>query len=141
MRFEMYQHETEQMARRQTSLLDLARTVLNAGSTLTDLEQNGVLHAFQVLIENAIGKAKHLLKAAEIPVPVSGYDAFAELIRQAYLPKQELSQWNTIIGLGNKIVHDYMNIDFEQVIEIVRQNSYQPITNFLLRRDVISSQS
>ncbi len=31
------------------------------GNTLSRLEQNGVLHAMQVLVENAIGKLLHPL--------------------------------------------------------------------------------
>ncbi|MEE9355788.1 MAG: DUF86 domain-containing protein [Methylococcaceae bacterium] len=141
MQFEVYQRETEQIARQQTSLLDEASTLLNSGKTLTGLEQNGVLHALQVLIENAIGKAKHLLKAAEVPVPISAYDTFAELIKQGYIPEHQKNQWNAIIGLRNKIVHDYMNINIETVLDLVRQNAYQPITHFLLNKDVISSRT
>jgi uncharacterized protein YutE (UPF0331/DUF86 family) len=48
-----------------------ARERVLAGGSLSRLEQNGVLHALQVLVENAIGKAKHLIKAAGEPVPVS----------------------------------------------------------------------
>ena len=40
-----------------------------------------VLHAVQVLVENAIGKAKQQLKARGETVPVSAYDAFAALAR------------------------------------------------------------
>jgi len=49
------------------------------GRALTGLEQNGVLHALQVIIENAIGKAKHWLKARDRVVPISGYDEFKSL--------------------------------------------------------------
>ena len=37
------------------------------------------MHALQVLVENAIGKTKHLLKAAGQEISVSAYDAFAVL--------------------------------------------------------------
>ena len=63
MRLDLYQAETAQIASEYSSLLDEARQQLSAGGTLSRLEQNGVLHALQVLIENAIGKAKQILKA------------------------------------------------------------------------------
>ena len=81
MRLDLYQAETAQIARELSSLLDEARQQLLAGGTLSRLEQNGVLHALQVLIENAIGKAKQILKAKGKPVPVSAYDALAALVR------------------------------------------------------------
>jgi uncharacterized protein YutE (UPF0331/DUF86 family) len=54
------------------------------------LEQSGVLHALQILIENSIGKAKHLLKQANKLVPVSAYDAFASLEQHRFISSLEL---------------------------------------------------
>jgi uncharacterized protein YutE (UPF0331/DUF86 family) len=63
MRLDLYYAETARIAKEQSALLDVAKQRLAEGLMLTPLEQNGVLHALQVLIENAIGKAKQLLKA------------------------------------------------------------------------------
>ncbi len=80
MRLELYQRETAVIAQAQTALLDEARERLIEGRPLSRLEQNGVLHALQVLVENAIGKVKQTIKAAGEPVPVSGYDCFSVLL-------------------------------------------------------------
>jgi len=88
---------------------------IRCGKTLADLEQNGVLHALQILVENAIGKAKHLLKAKGSTVPVSAYDTLEALTEAGRLPGDQLSQWKAIVGLRNRIVHDYLNIDFNLV--------------------------
>lgn len=74
MRLDLYQAETARIAAEQSSLLEQAKAILAEGRALTTLEQSGVLHALQVLIENAIGKAKQLLKARNQTVPISGYD-------------------------------------------------------------------
>lgn len=63
------------------SRADETRERLVSVGALSRLEQSGVLHALQILIENAIGKARHLLKAANEPVPVSPYDTFSSLSR------------------------------------------------------------
>ena len=81
MRLDLYHAETARIATEQSALLDMAWRELTEGRMLSPLEQNGVLHALQVLIENAIGKAKQLLKARAETVPVSAYDAFATLAR------------------------------------------------------------
>lgn len=78
-----------------------------------------MLHALQILIENAIGKAKQLLKASQQVVPVSGHDAFKALTSHSFIDSATLPAWNTIIGLRNRIVHDYMNIDMNQVTQFV----------------------
>jgi uncharacterized protein YutE (UPF0331/DUF86 family) len=131
-RLDLYQAETAYIAREQGALLDEARTKLLAGENLSRLEQNGVLHALQVLIENAIGKSKQMLKAAGEPVPVSAYDAFAALARRGGIHEDELPAWNAVIGLRNRIVHDYMNIDMARVLELVQLGRHEFIVIFLL---------
>lgn len=133
MRLDLYQAETARIAAEQSALLGQARVILQQGRALTPLEQSGLLHALQILIENAIGKAKHLLKACDQPVPVSGYDAFKALANQSIIESTDLTAWNAIIGLRNRIVHDYMNIDMDQVTALVIANKEQFVVRFLLQ--------
>lgn len=133
MRLDLYQAETARIATEQSALLELAKQRLVDGLALSPLEQSGVLHALQILIENAIGKAKQLLKAQNEPVPVSAYDAFAALARLEVIPQDQLPAWNAIIGLRNRIVHDYMNIDMQRVQELVGRGQYELVTVFLLK--------
>lgn len=133
MRLDLYQAETERLAREQSAMLDEARLKLETGQSLSLLEQSGILHALQVLTENAIGKAKHMLKADGEPVPVSAYDAFASLARRGAVPAEELAKWNNAIGIRNRIVHDYMNIDMNVVFDLVREAKYRFVAEFLLR--------
>jgi uncharacterized protein YutE (UPF0331/DUF86 family) len=132
MRLDLYQAETARIAHEQGGLLEGARATLQAGGALSALELNGVLHAIQVLAENAIGKAKRLLKAGNEPVPVSAHDAFSSLARRGGLSAAELLEWQRIVGLRNRIVHDYMNIDMERILELVRDGGYHRLTEFLL---------
>ena len=132
MRLDLYQAETTLIAQEQTSLLDEARMTLRAGGSLSRLEQNGVLHAIQMLVENAIGKVKQLLKAAGKQVPLSAYDCFLVLSELGVIKTGDLTAWNAAIGLRNRIVHDYMNIDMPRVLELVENEQYRFITDFLL---------
>lgn len=133
MRLDVYQEETAQIARYQSEILAEARKKLAAGEMLSHLEQNGILHALQVLVENAIGKTKHLLKAAGQEIPISAYDAFVLLAEIGQLQHEQLSDWNRAVGLRNRIVHDYMNIRMDVVLELVKDEQYRFITEFLLR--------
>lgn len=132
MRLDLYQIETAQIAKEQGAILEEVRLHLISGNTLSRLEQNGVLHALQVLVENAIGKAKQILKASGEQVPLSAYDAFAELSRKKKIPEEDLVNWNSIIGLRNRIVHEYMNIDITRVLELVQEGKHQFLIAFLL---------
>lgn len=133
MRLDLYQAETARIAAEQSALLAQAKAILQQGRALTPLEQGGVLHALQILIENAIGKAKQLLKASDQPVPVSGYDAFKALVNRNLIAPTDLPAWNAIIGLRNRIVHDYMNIDMDQVIALVAADRDQFVVRFLCK--------
>lgn len=134
MRLDLYQAETARIAAEQSALLAQAKAILQQqGRALTPLEQGGVLHALQILIENAIGKAKQLLKASDQPVPVSGYDTFKALANRNLIAPTDLPAWNAIIGLRNRIVHDYMNIDMDQVIALVSADKDQFVAHFLLK--------
>lgn len=138
MRLDLYQAETAHIAREQSALLDEARARLLAGEILSRLEQNGILHALQVLIENAIGKSKQMLKAAGEPVPVSAYDTFAALARRGGIREGDLPAWNALIGLRNRIVHDYMNIDMARVLELVQHGRHAFVAAFLLAEPAVS---
>lgn len=132
MRLDLYQAETAQIARQYGALLEEARHQLVNDQTLSGLEQNGVLRAIQVLIENAIGKAKQIIKARGEAVPVSAYDAIAALVRLNAISEADLPSWNAAIGLRNRIVHEYMNLDIEMVLELVQENQHEFVVEFLL---------
>lgn len=131
MRLDLYQAECVRIANEQTALLEEAKQRILSGAPLSRLEQSGVLHALQVLIENAIGKSKHLLKSKEVEIPVSAYDAFASLEQHNLINAQELEQWNSVIGLRNRIVHDYMNIDMQLIYELITKNRHLIVAEFL----------
>lgn len=91
-----------------------------------------MLHALQMLIENAIGKAKQILNAKGEPVPVSAYDALAALARTGVIGAEDLSAWNAAIGLRNRVVHEHMNLDVSRVFELVCVDQYRFVIEFLL---------
>ncbi len=138
MRLDLYYAECCRIADEQSALLKEAQQKLIAKQVLTKLEQNGVLHGLQVLVENAIGKTKHLLKASGESVPVSAYDSFASLHAKKLITHAQLQQWNAAVGLRNRIVHEYMNVDMTLVFALIEQQDYQFIVEFL--REPISIQ-
>lgn len=48
----------------------------------------------------------------------------------------DLPAWNAILGLRNRIVHEYMNIDMVQVIALVAADKDQFVAGFL-RKDFL----
>ena len=132
MRLDIYLKETQQLAEVNGDVLEEVRQRLLKGEKLSRLEQSGVLHVLQVLIENAIGKAKHTLKHHKKTVPISAYDVFEMLGEHKVISVDERSQWSAIIGLRNKIVYDCMNIDPEIVLQLIKNKQHQLVIHFLM---------
>lgn len=131
MSLDLYLRETATLAADYQALLDDAATRLSQGESLSALEQNGVLHLLQVVTENAIGKAKHLVKATGHPAPVSAYEAMQTLGRLRQWSSETVTEWNAVIGLRNRIVHEYMNLDLHIVMRLIERRRYQFILDFL----------
>lgn len=132
MRLELYQQETERLARDLQAMLDDVSHRLHHQQSLSSLEQAGVLHALQVLTENAIGKAKLQIKQRQQAVPVSAYDAFAQLHREKIIDDEAMRNWTAAIGLRNRIVHDYLNVDMRVIETLVKDRRYDLQVQFLL---------
>lgn len=60
MYLELYQKETEKLAERNGMLLEALRDKLMQNSDLSLIEEQAMLHALQIIIENGIGKARSL---------------------------------------------------------------------------------
>lgn len=133
MRLELYQQETERLASDLQAMLDGVSQRLHQQQMLSALEQAGVLHALLVLTENAIGKAKVWIKQRQLPVPVSAYDAFAQLHREKIIDDEALRNWTAAIGLRNRSVHDYLNVDMSIIESLVKERTYQLQVQFLLK--------
>lgn len=131
MYLELYQKETEKLVERNGKLLTELHNKLIQAAELSVMEEQAMLHALQIIIENAIGKARHLLKAKNEKVPVGAYDLFEQLKSIGLIDDEALQEWNKIIGLRNTIVHEYMKINITLVKTIVKEQKYNFVLDFL----------
>ncbi len=131
MYLELYQKETEKLAERNGKLLDELHDKLVQTAELSTMEEQAMLHTLQIIIENAIGKARHLLKAKNEKVPISAYDLFEQLKTIGAIDDKVLQEWKKIVGLRNTIVHEYMKLDIALVKTIVRKKQYGFVLEFL----------
>jgi hypothetical protein len=61
------------------------------------------------------------------------YVRIASLEQQGEISLQQLQQWNSTIGLRNRIVHDYMNIEMDLIYDLLTEDNPQFIANFLCK--------
>lgn len=82
----------------------------------------------QLLIEACIGIAKQSIKAKNKQVPSDARKAFEKM---AELGMDTLgADWKSIVGMRNAIVHDYLNLDREKVLAVVKNNEYKVLIQF-----------
>ncbi|MES2662047.1 MAG: DUF86 domain-containing protein [Pseudomonadota bacterium] len=134
MLIDLYHQETSAIANKYSFILQKLRKKLIKKENLDEIEETAMLHALQVLTENAIGKAKHILKSANETVPVSAYDAVQAVIRLGYIAEDDKLYWNSIIGVRNRIVHDYMNVDAGLLTKLVAQEHEKKLVEFLCQK-------
>ena len=132
MQLDVYLQETANNAAKQKIILEAAKQQLHFNKQLTPLEFSGVLHAIQVAIENAIGKAKHLQRYHGKPVSVNAYDALQSLADTGVIASTDLDAWRRIIGMRNRIVHDYMNLDTRIVMALLETDGMDFVFDFLM---------
>lgn len=131
MQLDVYLQETAANAVRLEAILSEAKLRLQSANHLTPLELGGALHTIQVLVENAIGKAKQLVRQRRGITPVDGYSAFADLAELGAIDAKDLPAWRQAIGMRNRIVHDYLNIDETVIYELLEHEAYQFVIAFL----------
>ncbi len=56
----------------------------------------------------------------------------AALAQIKVIKEADLPAWNAAIGLRNGIAHEYMNLDIERVLELVKNDQHRFVTEFLL---------
>lgn len=84
--------------------------------------------SLQLLTEACIAIAKQSLKGVGKEVPADARKVFSKLKMLGMDPTG--ADWNRIIGMRNALVHDYLNLDPERVLEVIRSRHYQVLLDF-----------
>ncbi|WP_162299676.1 type VII toxin-antitoxin system HepT family RNase toxin [Marinospirillum perlucidum] len=92
-------------------------------------EELAAERSLQLLIEAAIGAAKHWAKKSTGQTINEGLKAFQYLQSAGLIASQ--TPWKKVIGLRNALVHDYLDVDPEIVQSVVRNGYYQQPLDFV----------
>ncbi len=96
---------------------------------LNRFEYRAAERTLQISIEASIGIAKHWCKSLQGVAPASAYDAFTLITELADLDF-EVSDWKKVIGMRNALVDDYLNLDREVILYVIRNEKYRSIIEF-----------
>ena len=98
----------------------------------TRVERKGAERLLQIVVESCIGIAKHWLKQQGKVLPSDAYSVFEKLTELQLLSPDESKEWQSIIGMRNAIVHDYLNLDEKVIRAVVVNKMYVRLQNFAL---------
>jgi len=128
--FEAYVYALREQAEQHIVGLD-ELSDLNDQRPLSFNERNAVERGLQVLVEMAVGCSKHVLKAHQHPVPSearASIERVYELLGVIDPPAEVL---RGAVGMRNAIIHDYLNLDWGLVEQILRSRKYRLLPRYL----------
>lgn len=102
------------------------------GKSLTLLERSAAERSLQILVESAVGSAKHLNKKEGLPQRLDSYQTIVQLTEELNIDSDYLPQLKGAIGMRNAIVHDYLNLDWELIQAVLDQQRYRRLADFIL---------
>ncbi|MBU2510479.1 DUF86 domain-containing protein [bacterium] len=133
MKFQDYLQKTKETATVEKEILDQLSEILSHGKELDLIQVRAAKSALQVLIENAIGKGKRILKYYQCPMVFhKGKEVFWVLAETGVIDEEFQTTINQAIGFRNSMFHDYMNFDEETLVKILKENQYSRIYEFLI---------
>lgn len=140
MSFAAYLNSTIKTAESEKEVLDTLSEQLKSNGILSKIELRAARASLQILIENSIGKARRILKHFDCPlVPSRGRDAFIILHEVGLIDDERYQDLMQAVGFRNAMIHDYMNFDERILINIVGEQKYMAIYQFLLQQPEYSA--
>ncbi len=129
MNFKEYLIATQKIANEEKEILDL----LSKKETLSPIELRAAKNSLQVIIENAIGKLKRILKHYNCPIiPQRSKDALNILYDVGAIDDELYYSLSSAIGFRNSMIHDYMKFNEDILYQILKEQKYLDIYNFLI---------
>lgn len=118
----------EQLAQHINSLNELSD--LMAQKNLSFSERSAVERSIQVVVESAIGSSKHFLKSKNKPVPSEARATIERVYEILDLATPNLNEMRGAIGMRNAIIHDYLNLDWQKLENVLREKKYLLIKTY-----------
>lgn len=104
---------------------------LNDRQPLSFNERNAVERGLQVMVEMAIGCSKHVLKSRGRPVPSEARAAIERVYEMLGILDPPAEVLRGAVGMRNAIIHDYLNLDWGLVEEILKSRKYRLLPRYL----------
>ncbi|TLM76969.1 type VII toxin-antitoxin system HepT family RNase toxin [Microbulbifer harenosus] len=99
--------------------------------TLGLLERTAAERSLQILVEAAIGAAKHTSRKLKLPERTEAASSIIQLLENQPLDDVTPQEMKGAVGMRNAIVHDYLNLDWELIQEVITEKKYLKLGQFV----------
>lgn len=97
---------------------------------LSELEYDSLERNLQLATEAVIGLSKHWVKLFYGSAPSAASENFDYLKKAKAITNDKAQLWKSIVGTRNILVHDYLDIDEEVIVNILKTEAYKEIFSF-----------
>jgi uncharacterized protein YutE (UPF0331/DUF86 family) len=94
-------------------------------------ERSATERSLQVIVEAAIGCSKHLLKSKGKPVPSEARANIERTYELLGITNPPIRVMRGAIGMRNAIIHDYLNLDWEVIEDVLKEQKYYQIHQYI----------
>lgn len=108
------------------------KSILDTEGYLPTIAYRAAERNLQLLIEACIGVAKQSLKGQLLAVPSDARQSFAKLKANG-LDASNIP-WDKVVGMRNAIVHDYLKLNPERIIDVLNRNDHLALIDFAFGR-------
>ena len=96
-------------------------------------ERSATERSLQVMVEIAIGCSKHYLKSCDKPIPAQARAAIERVYELLALTTPDIAIMRGAVGMRNAIIHDYLNLDWQRVETVVKEQKYREVKNYVMQ--------
>jgi uncharacterized protein YutE (UPF0331/DUF86 family) len=111
------------------ALLDLSEKITQR--PLDFHERNSAQRSMQVLVESVIGLSKHVCKKAGKQTLGSAYANAIKALELIAGQPIKPEQLQGAIGMRNAIVHDYLNLDWKLLEQVLKESLFMDLLPFI----------
>lgn len=100
-------------------------------STLTQIEKTAVERSLQIIVEAAIGCSKQYGRKFSLVDRADSFQSIEQVADKCEVDQAWLPQLKGAVGMRNAIVHDYLNLNWELIGDVLQSRKYQTVALFV----------
>lgn len=98
---------------------------------LSQVEKTAVERSLQIIVEAAIGSSKHFAKKNELVDRSDAFQNIEQAARECKVDQIWIPQLKGAVGMRNAIVHDYLNLNWALIEDVLLTNRYRVVAQFV----------